>query len=167
MTVLLDRVPVPLYQDVFIIGPDETIFDNEIVFLGSFEEAVIHLNSLEPEVDTIPMVIHAVITPGTVIPTMVADQRRKFIMKYDETLGTGSIVEVDGQTDQDIAVEVEQISDSETFFSTEDLEGMYLIYGYQIDVVFSIDRKNVKDEEIDCCIRIGNVAEQLAMELGE
>ena len=162
-----ERKPIILYKEVFIISKDVNGYsDEDMFFFESLEAALDHLANLEIFADETPIIVHGVVTPATVIPAIAVNQRQKFIIKYDESTGSGTITEFDGETENDLVEEVECMIDPEIKrYTVDEDEEVYIAYGYQIKVVLSIDENEMDEETIDYCRRIGKVAKRLAVEL--
>lgn len=164
--IVTEKRPLPLYKEVFIVSNSfKNYNEDEIEVYQSMEELLTSMNEIDIEAEELPIIIHGVITPATVIPTIASAQRHKFLLVYDEIFGTGTISEVDGMDYKAIADEVNYMLNDVRYSS--DLDEIFIIYGYKLKLVFSIDEEGIDDEEINYCKKIGNIAEQLSNKLEE
>lgn len=164
--IFTEKKSLPLYKEVFIVSSSfKNYNEDEIEVYQSVEELLTSMNEIDVEAEELPIIIHGVITPATVIPTIASGQRHKFLLVYDEVFGTGTITEANDMDYEAIADEINCMINDLKY--SNDPDEIFIIYGYKLRLVFSIDEEGIDDEEITYCKKVGDIAEQLSNGLEE
>jgi hypothetical protein len=140
----------------------------DIVLAESFEtmQDLLSLVFVDDLVFTAPTVIHGILTPATVIPSMeeinianiwVVQLNVETTSERFGTLFTGTIEQVDQEDLEDRVAEL-LVND----FDAEDTT--FIIYGEEIPVIHAIDEEYFSDETLSECESIRDIAQALAKE---
>lgn len=156
-------------DEVIIICPKAEDFAN--VLIGSVEicdQMVEVVDSLleYPAVDSLDYgVLHGVLTEASSLPPSIPKGVKAFLLIMDENFEVGGAFEVKSTSILSIAEEIRELVVGSTSDSTITIEQIYIIYGYEIKTVLTIDESTTDDEVIAACKELIETI-PIAMETG-
>jgi hypothetical protein len=144
-------------DEVIIICPKAAGFDS--VLIGSMEicdQLVEVVDSLleYPAVDSLDYgVLHGVLTKASSLPSSIPKGVKVFLLIMDESYEAGGAFEVKSTIVLSIAEEIRaMVSGSESGNEqTVDIEQVYIIYGYEVKTMLTVDESTTDDEVIAMC----------------
>ncbi len=150
-----------LNEEVFVIFSDyEATVD--IVALKSLGETLDYLKNLEPEDHFETKVLHGVFAPADVLPSSM-DDNDCFLMVFTpgcgiENIGLrGNVFETDCACNPSyLAKEIEDLindNDKQLLYAP-DIEDVYVLYGYEVDLGLCINEDTLDEEKADSCKRV-------------
>lgn len=159
-----------LYQEVFVVGVDHiTAASGELMVLKSFEDLINHLSTKHIGVNSDLRALHGVITSAKAIPRDFCG-RSAFILIVDpEVEGYGLLIDSDAEDNcQDLAAEIEKLLVNEEIAANfVEIDNVYVLYGYEMSIILSVDENDLDEEMIVGCAKVGNSAKELAKNLEE
>jgi hypothetical protein len=149
-----------LNKEIYLVVDD---FDTNLKarLTSSIEDLHDHLILLEPEDHPDIKVIHGVITKAKYIPGDMKGQKC-FIMILDPGCFIDSldlectVMESDSGGDSDVlAEEIEDLMDSSSHLMyIPDIDDVFIIYGYTMEIGLCVNMDSVDEECIDTCERV-------------
>lgn len=142
-------------DEIIIVCPKAENFDS--VLIGSVEicdQMVEVVDALleYPAVDSLDYsVLHGFLTDASSLPASIPKGVKVFILIMDEACEAGGAFEVETTNILSIAEEIRQLVVGATPDSGVDIEQIYVIYGYEIQTVLTIDESTTDDEVIASC----------------
>jgi len=155
---------ITLNKEVFIAIEDyDTNFKAKLT--ESLEDLQDYLIMLSPEDYQEMKVVHGVITKAKYIPENIRNQKC-FIMVLDPGCFIDSldlectIIESDSGGDSDVlAEEIESlVKDATNLIYMPDIEDIFIIYGYTMEVGLYVNTDSADEECIDTCERVAEAA---------
>ncbi len=158
-------------KEVFVVAEDEM----NTVEIGVYDDVVDvieHLQTLDPLNDVNTKVYHGVLTKADVLPSS-SKGKKCFILVIDLTTGfadapiEGCAFESDCENDVSIlAGEIEHIvNDNEYVTFPIEIENLFVLYGYSMDVTLGINDDEVDDEIIDTCKKVVEETKQIRKDI--
>lgn len=135
-------------REVFILSREESANDEICVFIH-YEELLDKLKSFDVSTEVSDlMILHGMIAPASVLPSKLLGAK-SYIIALDPygTPGQGTIVEVsDDVSIEDMAEEIETVVvDQINVDHVTDIDTTYILYGYRLELCFSINEDNIDD----------------------
>jgi len=139
-------------SEVIIICPKAESFEK--VLIGTVEvcdQLVEAADSLieYPAVDSLDYgVLHGVLTEATTLPASIPKGVKTFLLLMDEDHETGGAFEVKSKDVLGVAEEIQELvaGFGGNSAAAIDIEQIYIIYGYAIQTMLTIDESTVDDE---------------------
>jgi hypothetical protein len=153
-----------LYKEVYVVGPDSTVSDSgELVVLPSFEDLLSHLTTKSVSINSDLRVLHGVLTPARAIPSDLKGRQAFILLKDKDQEDHGVLLDSDSDDDyMDLAGEIEGVLDSEEIASFfYEIDDVFILYGYEISLVLSVDEEEIDETVIADCLRIAQAARNL------
>lgn len=160
-----------LNKEVFLIAEDE-MNTVELAFHHDMFEALEHLQTLNPLDNSNTKVYHGILAPAEVLPSSIKG-KKCFIVVIDLATGLegialeGCVFESD--CDNDISVLAEEvefiIKDNEYVIFPVDIENIFILYGYPVEVTLGISDEGLDEEDIDTCKKIISEVNEMCEEL--
>lgn len=154
-------------EEVYVVVED---FDNlvDIVFCDDLPDAFEYLKLLSPEEHYDMKVLHGVLTKAESIPADLMN-RECFIIIVVPTTGLnnvglkGVIIESDaGNYVEILAEEVEEVvSKAYKWSPVVDIDDIYILYGYHVDLGLCINEDSLDEENIEICKKVSEAAEEI------
>lgn len=161
---------VHLYEEVYIVGVDHTVTPlGELEIFDQYERLLSHLRTKNISICSDTRVIHGMLTSAKSIPKDLCG-KQAFILLFDPNSGSQGILFDSGSDNncQELATEIQKLLVSEEaasfFFEIDDV---YILYGYELNVVMSVDEDDLDEEIISTCKKIADEAAKLEESRGE
>jgi hypothetical protein len=148
-------------KEVFLVVGSE---DEEASDIGVFEtwgDLVEHLKTLTPTSDPETRVFHGMLTIGEFLPISFRGKSAYVICLDPCENSKGCVVESSSSGPEGLAEEISsvmrlggQISDTKI-----DIDDIYILYGYQLEICLSINDDDIDEEVISTCKEIANEIE--------
>lgn len=146
-------------KEIFLVYNEE---DNnkgspiEIYITSEFMELVDHINKLTPSLDFSIKILHGILTNASVLPKNLRG-RSVFIIADDvSVLNHALILEPEAQSDEDLAIAINSLLVHGKFIKSLDIDNIYILYGYEISTILSLNEEEIDEEIIDTCQKIIN-----------
>ena len=147
-------------KEIFLIAEDE-IAESEMVVYDNPHDVFTYLSTLMPETDFSTKVYHGMLMPAKVLPSVLHTKNcyvlalRLIHVKGSLTL-KGCIFESDCEGRNDIlADEIEELVNSKDKVDFEvDIDNIFVLYGYELQVCLAIDEESIDDEVIESCGKV-------------
>lgn len=142
-------------KEIFLVYNEED--NNEgppvkIYITSEFMKLVDHINKLVPSLDFGIKILHGVLTNASVLPKNLRG-RTAFVIVDDVTvLDYALISESYAQSDKDLATAI----NSSLVYNSLNIENIYVLYGYEISTILSLNEEELDEEVIDTCQKIVN-----------
>lgn len=149
-----------LNREVFVVAEDEMV-TVEIGIHDEMYSLIEHLQTLNPINNLDTKLYHGIITSAEILPSSIKG-KKCFILVTDPDTGEGGvslegcIFESDCENDiSTLAGEIEHIINANEYVTFPiEIENVFVLYGYAIDITLGIDDDDVDDEVIDTCTKI-------------
>lgn len=153
-----------LYEEVYIVGVDSTITPaGEVVVCGSYEQLLDHLKTKNTSICYDLRVIHGVLTSAKSIPKKLYSRQAFIIVVNQENNSHGTILDSDSDDSfEELAYEVRSLLKGNkvtSFFFG--MDQIFILYGYELNIVMSVDEDDIDDITINTCQEIADVAKIL------
>lgn len=152
-----------LFKEVYVVGADHIVsssgplkaFENLEDLLGFLAKKNVSTNS-----DL--RVLHGYLTPAAVIPRELGNCNPYILIEDPYSLGNGLIFEADAEDFEELAEEVEEALQSQevsAFFA--EMENAYLFYGYELNVVLSVNEEDLDDDRMKIFEFVSTIAKDI------
>lgn len=153
-----------LYREIYVVGTDSTVSSagGELVVCSSFESLLNHLKTKNVSINSDLRVLHGVLTSARSIPKDFKSRQPFLLIRDPADDERGILLDADSDGCKELAAEIEKVLDSEeiaTFFI--DIEHVYILYGYELNLALSVDEDDLDEEIIINCIEVGDAAREL------
>ncbi len=161
---------VHMYEEVYVVGADHTVTPfGELEIFDSYERLLSHLRTKNISICLDVRVIHGILTSAKSIPKNFYG-KQAFILLFDpDGESQGILLDSDADNDcQELATEIQKLLASEEAggFSFE-IDDVYILYGYELNVVMSVDEDDLDEEIISKCKKVADEAAKLEASRGE
>lgn len=154
-------------KEIFVVAEDE-MNTVEIIIYDEIIGVMEHLQTLSPVDDPNTKVYHGILTSAEVLPSSTKG-KKCFILVIDLATGfenvplEGCIFESDCEEDISVlAGEIEHIvNDNEYVTFAIDIENLFVLYGYPVEITLGVSDDEVDDEVIDTCKKIAEEIKQI------
>ena len=139
---------------------DNDAYQSEIYVTEEFMELTEHMGTLSTQMDSSTKVLHGVLTKAHTIPENLRGKRAFIIIESSNTGNYALIIDTDiASSSKELAKTVStSLSDRSHFEDDLDIEKVYILYGYEITTILSIDEEDMDEEIIDTCKKIAKDA---------
>jgi len=153
-----------LYREIYVVGTDSTVSSagGELTVCSSFESLLNHLKTKNVSINSDLRVLHGVLTSARSIPKDFRNRQPFLLIRDPEDNERGVLLDADSDGCKELATEIEKVLGSEeiaTFFI--DIEHVYILYGYELNLALSVDEDDLDEEIIIDCIEVGDAAREL------
>lgn len=143
-----------------MVGTDYiTSSAGELGIYKSFEDLVEYLATKTANINSDIRVLHGVLTSATTIPQDFCGRQAYILVSTKDGYG----ITMDSDSDNDcveLASEIEKLlSEEET--ELHSIEDVFILYGYEINVILSVDEGDVDEEMMKMCAEAGRRAKAL------
>jgi hypothetical protein len=153
-----------LYQEVFVVGVDHvTSIAGELKICESFEDMVEYLRSKTVGISLDLRVLHGVLTSAKAIPNDFCGRQAYILLTDPEGDGYGSFLDSTADDScEELAEEIEKLLSSEEIaVSFLEIDDVYVLYGYELNIILSVDEDEIDEELIAQCLKAGEKAKEL------
>ena len=145
-------------KEIFIVTGSEDEESEEIKVFATWKNLILHLNNMNAAIDSDTRVFHGILSPAEVLPSSFKG-KSIFVVCLDPTDKTrtkGCLVESVSDTPADLGEEIESvISMGESSHAQSiDIDDIYILYGYQLEVCLSINEEEIDEEILHTCKKI-------------
>lgn len=154
-----------LYKEVFVVGVDNiTSTSGELTVCKSFEKMIEHLGTKSVGVNSDLRALHGVLTSAKAIPKDMCGRQAFILLTDPENSGFGILIDSDSDNDcSELAAEVEKLLSAEEMSeSFAEIDNVYILYGYEVNIILSVDEDEVDVELIDSCMDVSDRAKELS-----
>ena len=153
-----------LYREIYVVGTDHAVSSagGELTVCSSFESLLNHLKTKNVSINADLRVLHGVLTSARSIPKDFKNRQPFLLIRDPEDNGRGVLLDADSDSCGELAAEIEKALSSEeiaSFFI--DIEHVYILYGYELNLALSVDEDDLDEEKIIDCIEVGDAARDL------
>jgi len=153
-----------LYREIYVVGTDSAVSSagGELTVCSSFESLLNHLKTKNVSINSDLRVLHGVLTSARSIPKDFRNRQPFLLIRDPEHNERGILLDADSDGCKELAAEIEKVLGSEeiaTFFI--DIEHVYILYGYELNLALSVDEDDLDEEIIIACIEVGDDARDL------
>lgn len=133
--------------------------------------AVDYLKRLSPNLDYETTILHGVLTKASTIPKNLRSKKAYIIIEdiYDQS--QARVIEAGIQTDEELANKISLIVGNKNTISIPlqqrtydvdvEIDDLYILYGYEIPIILSLDEELLDEQIIDSCQKIADDAKAL------
>lgn len=140
--------------EVFVVGIDvSTALSGPLNIFKSYEEVLDHLNNLNPVIDSDTKVLHGILTSAEVLPSSFNNSQPFIIIKDPNDDEIGSIIEIEDDNNvEDLADKITGLivwAGNIEISCTPEIDNIFVLYGYEVDMVLSITEDNMDEQQIE------------------
>jgi hypothetical protein len=148
-------------REVYIAGLDGDLDTGELGCFDSLSELNDHLSSLNPVSDDNIIVVHGVLTQAEYIPPNIG--RSAFIVIADpKDSAGGAIINIEDCNMGNLVSNIENLfGDSDTPFEGLEIDNVFILYGYELNLGFCVREDQVDERIFDECEEVAMVAEEM------
>lgn len=146
-------------KEIFLVYNEEDYnkgFPIEIYVTSEFMELVDHINKLIPSLDFGIKIVHGVLTDASVLPKNLRGRTALIITDDVCVLNHALVLESNAQSDKDLAIDINSLLTHNKFMKPLDIDNIYILYGYEISTILSLNEEEIDEEIIDTCQKIIN-----------
>lgn len=150
-------------KEVFLAGIDGDLEDNgEMAVFGSFLELNDYISILSPLTEPNLVVIHGILTSARYIPSEPY-KNAYIVVKSPTEFGSGCMYETNELNADEMSKEVENLFtiDSQCPYNDITIDDIYILYGYELNLGFSISPDEIDLEAINSCEEVALVAKEM------
>ena len=132
-----------------------------------------YLKRLTPSLDYDSVVLHGILTKASSIPRNLRGKKAYIILEDIYNADQALVLEAGIQSDKELAKKVNGIIDGndrhlaplpwKNYTVDVDIDDVYILYGYEVSVILSLDEEEIDEEIIDTCKKIAKDAETINM----
>lgn len=137
-------------QEVYIIIGDEDEDVSDIFVTESWEDLVAELATKTPDVDSDVRVFHGVLHSAEFLPNSFHGKSAFVVIQDPSDLTRGCLVESCSDSPEEVAADLTNVIDmggGGAFTDLIDIDDIFLLYGYQMNLCITVSEEEV-DEEI-------------------
>lgn len=153
-----------LYSEVFVVGVDNiTAKSGELAAFKSFENLIEHLGTKSIGINSDLRAMHGVLTSAKAIPNNFCGRQAFILIADPENPGYGLLIDSDSDNDcGELAKEIENLLKSEEIAANfVEIDNVFILYGYEINIILSVDEDEIDEEMIASCVEVGKRAKEL------
>ena len=131
-----------------------------------------YLKRLTPSLDYDTVVLHGILTKASSIPKNLRGKKAYIILDDIYSADQALVLEAGVQSDKELAEKINAIIDGNdnhllplpwrNYTIDTDIDDVYILYGYEVSIVLSLDEEELDDEIIDTCKKIANDAKVIS-----
>lgn len=145
-------------KEIFLVYNDEKNDEGipvKICIMFEFMDLIDHLKKLIPNIDCETKILHGVLTQAFNLPKNLRGKTAFIIINSSSN---ALIMETDSTSDKDLALTITSIltNNNPNFIPPLKIENIYILYGYEITTVLSLDEEEIDEEIINTCQKIAN-----------
>jgi hypothetical protein len=143
-------------KEIFIVYNEEDNNEDlpvKIYITSEFMELVDHINKLTPGLDFGVKILHGILTNASALPKNLRGRTAFIIIENTYNLNHALISESDAQSDKDLANIINSLLHNKPA-NLFDMEHIYILYGYEIPIMLSLNEEELDEEIIDTCQKI-------------
>lgn len=149
-------------KEIFLVYNDEKNDENiplEICIISEFTKLLDHLKELTPSIDSGTRILHGILTKAFNLPKNLRG-KTAFIIVNSSNSNQAMVIETDANSDKDLSSVIISILSYNrlNFVGSLEIEDVYILYGYEISTMLSLDEEEVDEETINTCQKIVNDA---------
>jgi hypothetical protein len=167
---MIDVLNMLLGEEVFIAASDESkheaALDRIFKVFDTLPELMEGLKNIDAEFEDI-RVVHGVITPAEALPSDIEDISAFVVVANPLDDQDGFLIDA-GDTTDHIEYAVTDVIDNGIAYTHDiDIDYIFVLYGYELSLVFTVDEDEVDDETIDSCKKVAEKAKKIFKESTE
>ena len=146
-------------KEVFIVYNEDDYAEGlllKMYITSELMELVDHINRLTPSLDFDVKILHGILTNASILPKNLRGRSVFILAEDDNILNRALISESAAQSDEDLAADVDSLLAYNGFINALDVENIYILYGYEISTMLSVNEEELDEEIIDTCQKIVN-----------
>jgi hypothetical protein len=144
-------------KEIFIVYNEEDNHEDlpvELYITSEFMELVGYINKLTPSLDFGIKILHGMLTNASVLPKNLRGRTAFIIVENAYNLDHALISESDAQSDKDLADVINSLLLHNKSINLLNMENIYILYGYEISTILSLNEEELDEEIIDTCQKI-------------
>ena len=132
-----------------------------------------YLKRLTTSLDYDAVVLHGVLTKAASIPRNLRGKKAFIILEDIYNADQALVLEAGVQSDKGLAEKINALIDGDdkhlaplpwrNYAVDIDIDDVYILYGYEVSVILSLDEEEIDDEVIDTCKKIAKDAATIDM----
>lgn len=152
-----------LFIEVFLVAPDTMNCSSGPLFaFKALEELLDYLRGKSLTTSTDVRVLHGCLTPATVIPKNLERTQHFVVVKDPNNHNRGAIFDSEAEDFEELADRVEEILEREEIaHSFAGIEHIYILYGYELSVVMTVDEEEMDMNKVKACEKVAMIAKNL------
>lgn len=145
----------------------------EIYITTELLTMVEYLKRLTPSLDYDVVVLHGVLTKASNIPQNLRGKKAFIILEDIYSQDQAFLIEAGVKTDKELAEKVSSLIDDNTQSPipipwkehpmSVEIEDVYILYGYVVSVILSLDEEELDEEIVDTCKKIADDAKSIGV----
>lgn len=149
--------------EIFLVYNDEQNDKGDpvkICVFSEFMELIDCLRKLTPSIDFETKILHGILTKAYSLPKNLRGKAAFIIVNDIYNPDHALIIESGAQSDKDLASIIDSmlVYDGPDSIAPLGIESIYILYGYEISTILSLDEEEIDEEIIDTCQEIANDA---------
>jgi hypothetical protein len=159
-----------LYEEVYVVGVDHiTSASGELTVCRGLESLLVHLGTKVIGVNSDLRVLHGVLTSAKAIPKDTCGKQAFILLADPDDKGSGSVIDSSADDNcEELAAEIESLLSSEEVApSFIEIDNAFILYGYEINIILSIDEEDIDDGIISSCLDVALRAKELENSEGD
>ena len=150
-----------LHKEVFVLGPDEDVaLSTETLMFETFEALAEHMKTMPVSMDDDLRILHGYLTSAKTLPSIMRGKKAYIIIEDSDNQGETKIVEVEPSARiEGLSQEITEIIKDD--FNMTDIDHVYVLYGYVINIILAPDDEDLDDEVKETCEEISKEVEQI------
>ena len=152
-----------LHKEVFVLGPDEEINSSEeTLMFETFEGLIEHMKTISVSMDVDFRILHGYLTSATTLPSTMRGKKAYIIAERILNQGETKITEIESSARlEGLSREITEIVAD--ILNETDIDHIYILYGYEINIVLAPDEEALDDEIRETCKEISKEVERIAI----
>ena len=141
-------------KEIFLIyNTDRHLSDlsAKIYITSELMDAINYINKLTPSLDFRTKILHGILTKATTLSKNLRGKTAFVITDDVYDTNKATIDESDAQSDKELA---EAVDMALLCSQSSDIDDIYILYGYEISIILTLDEEGLDEEIIDTCQKI-------------
>ncbi len=141
-------------REIFLVyNTDEHLSDlsAKIYITSELMDAINYINKLTPSLDFRTKILHGILTKATTLSKNLRGKTAFIITNDIYETQQAAIEESNAQSDKELA---ESVDMALLCSQSSDIDDIYILYGYEISIILTLDEEGLDEEVIDTCQKI-------------
>lgn len=152
-----------LDEEVYLIGVEDDMLDGgPLRAFGSLEELVYYMKEeVNPTTDSELHVLHGILSSADTLPGDLKGKNAFVVIEDSEIEDAGLIMSDSFENTKSLVNIIERTENKPLGVITlVNIDNIYVLYGYELKIVMTVDEDDVDEEIIDVCKEVAGEAEE-------
>ena len=150
-------------KEVFVLGVEEEVMDSgPLVAFINMDDLIFYMkDEVTPSTDNEICVLHGILSSAETLPNDLKNSTAFVLIESSDIEEAGLIMTESFDEVNNLIKAIENIVDKNMgSISSVDIKSIYILYGYEIKTIMSIDEEDIDEEIIDTCKEIAKEAKK-------